>query len=178
MPDESFWKIPNVYDSVGVVGLFIGVGSVWFSWWLAKRDLQQRIADAQKQTTGLIHRLVVAVIQNDASEALRCMRDARQAIRQSDWAIAVTRIDDAEHYLARLSRTHLSLLPEDTELVARVIEGLTTLVIAVRKAASPSSKTVRVSDARLIELDTWIKGIAIIEARLRGHILEGGSDGR
>ena len=34
---DVFWKSPSVYDVVGLVGLFLGIGSIWLALYLATK---------------------------------------------------------------------------------------------------------------------------------------------
>ena len=55
---DGYWEIKNLSDAIAIIGLLLTVGSIWFSWYLARRDIDARIAKAQKET---VERVVAAL---------------------------------------------------------------------------------------------------------------------
>jgi hypothetical protein len=90
---EGFWKSPNVFDVIGIAGFIVGVASVWLAWWLAKRDIQKRIGEAEARASRAardeVRRVARAVIQTGIVEAIRTLAMAREACRSKAWARSV-----------------------------------------------------------------------------------------
>ena len=97
---ESFWKSPSVYDVAGLVGVVLGIGSIWYAWYLARRQLR---ADLRKATEDAIERLNQLSLGGDLSEAIRFLRDADRAVDERDWTRGMMRLDDAVAMVARLT---------------------------------------------------------------------------
>ena len=56
---DGFWTMKTVIDLIAVVGLVLTLFSIWFTWWLSKRDLSNRIAAAQDETLLRIRLVIV-----------------------------------------------------------------------------------------------------------------------
>lgn len=66
---DSFWEIKNIIDYLTLVGLVVTLFSIYFTWYLARQDLKQKIEDAQSET---VDRLARILLQSEVIEALRC----------------------------------------------------------------------------------------------------------
>jgi hypothetical protein len=80
--DEIFWKPPNVYDTVGVGGLVLAVVSIWFSWWLAKRDIEKRLSQTRKELLLEVQRRWA---MDQLADARHSAELAREAISGRSW---------------------------------------------------------------------------------------------
>jgi hypothetical protein len=80
---ESFWKAPNAFDVAGSLGLLVGVVSIWLAWWLAKRDIAKRIAEAEARASQAardeVRRVAKAVLRTGISATIRSLELAREA---------------------------------------------------------------------------------------------------
>lgn len=86
---EGFWKPPNVYDVIGIVGFVVGIGSVWLSWRLAKQDIKKRLDEAadraSKAARDEVRRVANAVIHSGVADTVRSLELAREACRAKQW---------------------------------------------------------------------------------------------
>jgi hypothetical protein len=86
---EGFWKAPNVFDVLGVAGFTIGVASIWMSWWLAKRDIKKRLAEATERASAAardeVRRVARAVLHVGVAATIRSLELAREACRGKRW---------------------------------------------------------------------------------------------
>ena len=168
---DGFWKIPNFFDVLGVAGFVVGVGSIWLSWYLAKRDIQKRIDEAQRAAFGLVDRVTTVMVQTELNEALRCLRDAREAIRRKDWGKAVIRMDDVEHHLSRVQgNSHLTT--DEVDALQRATDDLTVLSRRIAKLASATEPKDTSPETKNM-LEKLITVIGRIDTRLRGRLVEG-----
>ena len=169
---DGFWEIKNLNDTIAVFGFLLTMFSIWLTWWLAKRDLSKRIEEAERSAVDVVERIATALIQSELGEVVRCLRDARDAVRHRDWKRALLRFDDAEHYLVRV-QDNPRLRETDAEFFRRATDDLTVLsrqVAALDKA--PGGKDLSAPKRDI--LDQLIRGCALIDSRLRGRLLEDG----
>lgn len=75
---DNFWSLKTAIDLIAVIGLILTLFSIWLTWWLAKKDLEKRVANAQRET---IDRLAAVLLQSDVTETGRCLREARELCR-------------------------------------------------------------------------------------------------
>jgi hypothetical protein len=103
---EGFWKAPNVFDLISIVGLAIGLGSIWLSWWLAKRDIERRLAEAADRASAAardeVRRVAQAVLQTGVSATIRSLDLAREACNGKRWPRGVELCNLAREQLARV----------------------------------------------------------------------------
>jgi hypothetical protein len=168
---DGFWKIPNFFDVLGVAGFVVGVGSVWLSWYLAKRDIRKRIDEAQRAAFGLVDRVTTVLVQSELSEALRCLRDTREAVRRKDWSKAMIRMDDVEHHLSRVQGND-RFTTEEADVLQRATDDLTVLSRRIGKLVSASEQKDTSPESKNM-LEKLITAIGRIDTRLRGRLLEG-----
>jgi hypothetical protein len=105
--DEPFWKPPNVFDVLSVVAFVVGVGSVWFSWWLAKRDIRRRLAEAAEQAATAardeVRRVARALLQTGLRDVIRALDLAREACRGKRIERATELLEVAREQLVRVA---------------------------------------------------------------------------
>ncbi|MGL4422236.1 MAG: hypothetical protein ACRCZF_16320 [Gemmataceae bacterium] len=92
---ESFWKPPNVYDAISVLGLVLAIASIWYAWWLARRETREQIRTALRvfsQTLDL----------HDVTEVSRLLGLARAAARNKKWKLAMEFCLEAQQRLQQL----------------------------------------------------------------------------
>src|SRR5436305_13976863 len=103
---EGFWKAPNVFDVAGVVGVIVGVASIWVSWWLAKRDIEKRVAEAADRASRAardeVRRVAQALLQTGVAATIRSVELAREACHGKRWPRAVELCILAREQLARV----------------------------------------------------------------------------
>ena len=170
---EKFWKPVDQSDALAIAGLVLGVGSIWLSWWLARRDIKKRIADAQRESLVLLDRVRLALIQAELGEVVRCLREFRQAVRMKGWSAALVRLDDAEHHLVRVQQSQ-KMTAEESAVLRRVATELPVLAAAIRRLiAGPSDKDL--SQPKMDLIYELIASVAEIDTRLRDHQLGAGN---
>jgi hypothetical protein len=96
--DYAFWKPPTVYDALSVVGLALGIASIWYAWHLARKQLR---VDFRKAADEAVDRVAQLVLGGDLADAVRFLRDAYQALSDKDWARSGLRLDDAASMISR-----------------------------------------------------------------------------
>lgn len=103
---EGFWKDPNVYDAAGVLGLIVGIVSIWLSWWLAKRDIEKRLLEASDLAAAAardeVRRVARALLQGTVASTIRFLELSREAQRGRQWSRAVDQANLARVYLVRV----------------------------------------------------------------------------
>lgn len=124
---ESFWKAPNVFDVAGVLGTIAGIGSIWFSWWLAKRDIAKRIAEAEARASDAarieVRRVAQAVMQTGISSTIRSLELAREACNGKRWPRAVELC-----LLAREQLTRALAQPASDDQIQSELRNLTAIL--------------------------------------------------
>lgn len=117
---ETFWKVPNAYDTAGVAGLVVGVGSIWLSWWLAKRDIEKRIDAATERTAVAareeVRRVARAVLQSGVAATIRSLELAREVCNGKRWARTIELCILAREQLAKILAQPAADEPIQTEL--------------------------------------------------------------
>lgn len=170
---EKFWKPVDQSDALALAGLVLGVGSIWLSWWLARRDIKKRITEAQRGSLALLDRVTTALIQAEMGEVVRCLREVRQSVRMRGWAAALVRLDDTEHHLVRVQQSQ-KLTAEESAVLRRVATELPVLASAIRKlSGGPSDKDL--SQPKMDLIYDLIASVAEIDTRLRDHQLGAGN---
>src|ERR1700728_871853 len=99
---NGFWAIKNLIDFITVVGLILTLLSIWFSWFLARRDLEQRLSAERERT---IERITLLLLRTDLSRVYWLLREARQAYQAKDFHRTLDRCEWAEYFLSQLPTT-------------------------------------------------------------------------
>jgi hypothetical protein len=159
---DGFWDIKNLSDTIAVVGLVLTLLSIWLSWWLAKRDIEKRIRDAQQQT---VDRLARSLLHPDVVETGRCLREAREACRAKRWERAVDRCEQAKHRIpAFISLPGLD--EEDRAKLQRAVDQLRDLVKQLEEVLAGKKRT-DLTSTKLKDLEDLITALGTIEGKLR-----------
>jgi hypothetical protein len=103
---EEFWKAPNVFDVLTLGGFALGLGSIWLSWWLAKRDIEKRLAEASERASKAardeVRRVARAVLHSGVAATIRSLELAREVCHAKRWARAVELCILAREQLAKV----------------------------------------------------------------------------
>ncbi len=170
---DGFWKEPNVYDVVGIVGLVIGIGSVWFAWLLAKQDIKQRIEQATETATAAardeIRRVAQSHVAGGLSDVIRWLELAREASKAKRWPRSGELCELAGEKLADI------LGQPATQGVVR--EELRPLCVVLREIVAKLDKQGRpgtgvLQSAAKSRLDEAIQTLNRLNGTLRGIQLE------
>ena len=90
---EMFWKEPNVYDVAGVLGLIIGILSIWY----AKGDIEKRITESSERASAAareeVRRVAQALLQGALANAARYLELSRESARGRQWVRAADWIE-------------------------------------------------------------------------------------
>jgi len=100
---DGFWSVRTINDVVGIAGLVLGVGSIWFAWYLARKEFRKRLEEATRESKEAVRKVAFALSQATIIEAIRCFRDTRDSIRTRDWNKAIFRLEDGRGKLAKIS---------------------------------------------------------------------------
>lgn len=158
---ENFWTLKTVIDWLAVAGLLLTLFSIWLSWWLAKRDLEKRIALAQRET---IERITGVVLQTDVTETGRCLREARELCRARQWVRALDRCEQAMHRVPRF-RYFPGLTTDDGDQLDKLVDQLRLLVRWVETIVE--QKRTELTAAKTRDLDNMVILLAAIEGKIR-----------
>ena len=145
---EVFWKEPNVYDVAGVLGLVIGILSIWY----AKRDIEKRIAEASDRASEAardeVRRVARAVLQGSLANAARYLELSREAARGRQWVRAADWCNLAREQLTRfLAQLDIddALAAEPRDVANALLGYLTALKSQPRIGAGELSDDVQQS---------------------------------
>ncbi len=164
---ESFWKAPNVFDVAGVLGTIAGIGSIWFSWWLAKRDIAKRIAEAEARASDAarieVRRVAQAVMQTGISSTIRSLELAREACNGKRWPRAVELC-----LLAREQLTRALAQPASDDQIQSELRNLTAILqdCVGRLREQPRMGAGELSEQVLQGLDESILALHRVEGRI------------
>lgn len=170
---EVFWKQPNVYDVTGVAGFVLGLGSVWLSWWLARRDISKRLDEAadraSKAARDEVRRVANAVIHSGVADTVRSLELAREACRGKQWPRGGELCELAREQLAwALSQPAVSA--DTTNELRDVTLTLLDCVTWLRR--QPKRGPGEMSDEVSRGLDDSILALHRVEGRMTGIRVE------
>ena len=158
----GFWQINTVSDLITIVGFVITLISIWFAWFLAKRDLEKRISDAQKQT---VDRLAWNLLHPDVTESKRCMAEAKEASRAKRWDRAVDRCEQAKNRIL-VFQLFPGIDDEDRVKLVKAVDDLRLLINQLDEIIAGRKRT-ELSDAKIKDMDEITTTLATIEGKLR-----------
>jgi uncharacterized protein (DUF885 family) len=162
--DESaFWKWPTVYDALSVIGLALGIASIWYAWFLARKQLR---ADFRKAADEAVDRVAQLVLGGDLADAVRFLRDAYQALADKDWERSGLRLDDAASMMSRFVSNPKLTAEEQSALRKRVAELRSLMVQTTAHARSKGNRGHMPTD----QVNVVIEVVGELE-HLRGRLL-------
>ena len=161
---DGFWSIRSINDVVGLSGLVLGLASIWASWWLARRDLSKKIDEAGRQSREAVRRVASALSHAAVTDAVRCFREARAAIRTRDWARAVLRLEDGQGHLLQVG-TSRQLGPVEREQAVRQVDNIRTAIGLISPMTRPNAKPV-LPAAKFAQVMELIGEIVLLLERL------------
>lgn len=159
---DAFWKPPSVYDVLSVVGLFLGVASIWISFWLAKKQLR---ADLRKAANEALDRVAQLVLGGDLADAARFLREADRLLNGKEWVLAQVRLDDAASLIARFA-SNSKLTGEETKAWTGRVVVLTTLLTQTRDHARSTKNRGHLAADIVAPLVTLITELELLRGRL------------
>lgn len=164
---EPFWKTPNVFDAFGVAGFVIGLASIWLSWWLAKRDIEKRLAEAEVRASAAardeVRRVARAVLYSGVATTIRSLELAREVCHGKRWLRAIELCILAREQLARVLAQPTADEPIQTELRG-VSAGLLDCVTRLRTKRKEGAGDV--PDGVLDALDEAILALHRVESKM------------
>ncbi|MBA4188404.1 MAG: hypothetical protein C0467_10405 [Planctomycetaceae bacterium] len=166
---EGFWKSPNVYDVLGAAGFVISVASIWLAWWLAKRDIEKRLAEASERASAAardeVRRVARAVLHSGVATTIRSLELAREACNGKRWPRAVELCILAREQLARVLAQPAADEALQTE-VREVSARLQDCVAKLRK--KPKLGAGEIPEEVQRGLDESIVDLHRVESRMTG----------
>lgn len=171
---EAFWKEPNVYDAVGVLGLVIGFYSVWLAIRIAKRDIQKQLAEAadraERAAREEVRRVARLLLQSGLTSAIRSLELAREVCNVKRWVRAPELCLSANEHLAR-AVVQPSLDEASRAEVRGVSAALQNCVTRLRGKRADGAGDA--PEGVAVALDGAILALHRIEGRLTAIQLEG-----
>jgi hypothetical protein len=161
---EKFWKPVDQSDALAIAGLVLGIGSIWLSWWLARRDIRKRLRDAER-------RVAVALLSVDAADLIRCAREVRDSVSRRDWDRAVIRLEDVAQLVSRL-RENKNLPAELTAEIGLAADEIRSVLTALGKRRDGDANW-KLSEPRRLSLDTLVESLTRIDSKIRNQLSEG-----
>lgn len=172
---EAFWKSPNVFDVLSLVGLAVGFISIWLAIIYSKRDLTTKIAEAETRASEAareeIRRIAQELYLVRIAELIRILAMAREACRAKAWARSCELCEQArEDVISLLSKSGTGGAPntELDNLVAVLLECIEELR---RKRESGTGK---VPEGVYDGITESIHQLRRLEGRLSGLAREAG----
>lgn len=170
---DGFWKAPNVFDVIGLVGLVIGFVSIWLAVRYAERDITKRIAEAEERASRAardeVRRVAHAVLQTGIADAIRLLELTREACRGKRWLRASELCEVAGDQLARVLVQPAATGDTQAELQSVSVVLLDCLT---RLRHQPKQGTGELPEEVLRGLDEAILSLHRVEGRMTGIRLE------
>jgi len=171
---EEFWKAPNVFDVMTFGGFTLGLGSIWLAWWLAKHDIEKRLAEAADRASAAardeVRRVARAVLQTGVSATIRSLELAREVCNGKRWLRASELCILAREQLAKVlaqPAADESIQTELRDVSAGLLDCVTRLRTKRREGAGD------VPEGVLNTLDETILALHRVEGRMTGIRTEG-----
>ena len=126
---DVFWKSPSVYDVVGLVGLFLGIGSIWLALYLAKKQLR---IDLKKAADDALDATRRELLVQSLADGIRYLRDADTFWRNREWDRGQLRIEDGLGSVVRLSQNS-KVMHEEQIALSNCVAQIREIVLEVGK---------------------------------------------
>lgn len=159
---DSFWKPPTVYDALSVLGLALGIASIWYAWFLARKQLR---ADFRKAADEAVDRVAQLVLGGDLADAVRFLREADAALGDKDWLRGILRIDDARSDLARIS-ANPRLTPDERKAITGRLADLNELLVQTREHSRSTKNRGHMPQDQVVKLSHLITELEQLRGRL------------
>ena len=166
---DAFWKWPSVYDVLTVGGLALGIASIWYAGYLARRQLR---ADFDKAATEAVDVLSRLTLGSELSEAVRFLKDAERFLAEKKWEAALLRLDDAASAVARFCE-HRRLTEEERGRLTILVDQVREVSHATRVHAKSKSNRGHLPEERLKLFGTMLTELE----RLRGRLVTTAASG-
>lgn len=171
---DAFWKPPTVYDVAGLVGLVLGVASIWVSWWLAKRDIEKRLDEAADRAAAAardeVRRVARLLLHSGVTDAASSVKLAREACGSRKWPRASDFCQLACQQLTRAMAQQLA--DARTQTALREVSAM--LLDASRVLQDqPKAGTGTLPEQIARSLDRAILGLCDVEGQLMAIRSEG-----
>ncbi len=154
-----------MYDVLSVVGLVVGIASVWYAWHLARRQLR---ADFRKAADEAVDRVVQLVLGGDQSDAVRFLREADRALNEKDWEKGELRLADAASAIARIS-SNVRLTADERKALTDGLAEINGLLIRTREHSRSTKNRGHMPPELLVKLVNLVSELE----RLRGRLMSG-----
>ncbi len=170
---EGFLKAPNIYDVITIGGFVLGIGSIWITWVLAKRDIRKQLAEAGERASAAardeVNRVAQAVLLSGVSNTLLTLALAREACGSKKWSKAAELCTFAREQLARFLAQPAT--PTDIQTELKDVNGfLSDCVQGLR--AMPKTGAGDLPEELLRGLDDTIVKLHGVDGRLTGIRME------
>jgi hypothetical protein len=164
---DPFWKPPTVYDVLSVVGLILGIASIWYAWYLARKQLR---ADFRKAADEAVDRVAQMVLGSDVADAARYLRETDRLLGDKEWVRAQMRLDDAATSIAGFASNTKLTAEETKEWTGRVMQ-LRRLLQQTREHARSRKNRSHLPAEMIAPLDPLISELELLRGRLlsSGH---------
>lgn len=159
---DPFWKPPTVYDVLSVVGLALGIASIWYAWHLARKQLR---ADFRKAADEAVDRVAQLVLGGDLADAVRFLREADAALGDKDWLRGILRIDDARSHLARIS-ANPRLTADERKAITGRLADLNELLVQTREHSRSTRNRGHMPQDQVVKLSHLITELEQLRGRL------------
>jgi len=164
--NDGFWAIRTVNDVIALVGFALAIISIWFSWWLSKRDLENRIGRAHRES---IVRMRIVTIRSDMSRIHWLLREARQAYQSSDLNRTLDRCEWSEYFLSQL-RIDDETSTDIAGLVHNCEDDLRLIARAVTKQLKDASGTIA-SETQLKRFARVLQRLSKLKSLIEDRLL-------
>jgi hypothetical protein len=168
---DGFWEVRNLVDVVTVIGLIFTLLSIWFSWILARRDLEQRLSVERQKT---VERITLLLLRTDLSRVYWLLREARQSYQAMDFSRTLDRCEWAEYFLSQLPTTEIR---EAQDLLGQAEDDIRLVVKYIRAQARKPEKRDEVSEIQVNRLTQALTRLSRFERIIENYLL-GGRDVR
>jgi hypothetical protein len=146
-----------------VIGLILTVVGFCVTFWNFRR-VNRVIQDT-------IERISVRLLERDVADALRLVKEAKQACNDSNWPHAAVRCEDARECLARYSH-HRRVSPDERERIQDAVGHLRLIAQYVGRIGSAENQPRDLSRDKRRQLDLIIELLNSMQGRLWGAAME------